>query len=269
MLGCIVMNLIFFFVFCVVTKCLVRRLWWMSLLLWTIWCSFDHLLSSNLWVNNCQWHFVMTHFTDVMYCLSRSTSITAVCQNMWPLLSHIFTPLNEQSHSLISFLLIDFISFLSLCAVPRWRRWLLKSNPWWESSLLAGSDFLVNSAVSWFMSNWTLLILWSGGDNNEVTYQATANASCEDSSLLDDTHAHRNSFHLSHFDSITIQCLWQHLPLLSLSALLSIQTTLCSTGGMRQYWHSAQTHSSEWSPGCCTWIMHVLTPGCRATPVPS
>lgn len=96
------------------------------------WCV-DHLLSSNLWVNNCQWHLVMTHFTDVMYCLSRSTSITAVCQNVWPLLSHIFTPLNEQSHSLNSFLLIDFISFLSLCTVPWWRRWLLKSNPWWES----------------------------------------------------------------------------------------------------------------------------------------
>lgn len=123
----------------------------------------------------------------------------------WPRFFFIFTPFNEQSHSLNSFLLIDFYLSQPRCAVMDVVLWVLKSNPWWESQPSVGSDFLVNSAVSWFISNWTLLIWRSGGDNNEVTYQATANASCEDSFLLHDkrTHTQRHSFHLSRHDSIT------------------------------------------------------------------
>lgn len=101
---CINMN--FSYVSCVTTECTVKTQWCISLLLGAIWDSFDHLLSSNLWANNCHRHLVMTHFIDIIYCPPRSTSITAGCQKMWPLLSFIFTPLNEHSHSLNLFLLI-------------------------------------------------------------------------------------------------------------------------------------------------------------------
>lgn len=78
-------NVNFFFcTSCVITVCLVKGQWWINRLLWTVWSSFDHLLSSNLWVNNCQWHPVMTHFPDVIYRFPRSTSITAGCQNCDP-----------------------------------------------------------------------------------------------------------------------------------------------------------------------------------------
>lgn len=106
---CINMN--FSYVSCVTTECTVKTQWCISLLLWAIWDSFDHLLSSNLWANNCHRHLVMTHFIDIIYCPPRSTSITAGCQKMWPLLSFIFTPLNEHSHSLNLFLLIEFYLF--------------------------------------------------------------------------------------------------------------------------------------------------------------
>lgn len=120
----------------VTTECTVKTQCRISRLLWTTWDSFDHLLSSNLWANNCHWHRVMTHFIDIIHWpFEEHLHYSGVSKSVTPF-SVPSSRLLMNAHTPWTFsLLIEFLPFTRLWTLPWWKQW---SNPPTRGELTLG-----------------------------------------------------------------------------------------------------------------------------------